>query len=327
MSKQDSPLLGYNSNVRYKGRVFHVQTEDSGVKHPHVITHLYMDGGRILKTTRTSYAVHVGTEELEGTVRAIMKDQHAAMFAALRAGQLDSLLDARPSLAPPPAPPPPAPPAESARPAPPVTSSGRVASVHPPPDEPPPETLRESAPPSLTLNFDDALATVAFVPPPDLPPPPANVLRAATPASARGSRGMRDPREDPDSSGDMKAATPVEVAPRSSQAEVGPRSSRSDPRVDPESSGAMRAAEEVVAPKATPRSRRSARPPKAVEGSARPPKAVKGSARPPKAVVQVSDSAPRSQRKGSIFGDELISDKSLDEVILSYLSEDLDGDK
>jgi hypothetical protein len=27
---------------------------------------------------------------------------------------------------------------------------------------------------------------------------------------------------------------------------------------------------------------------------------------------------------GSIFGDDLISEKSLDEVILSYLSEDLD---
>lgn len=27
-------LLGYNHNITYKGEVFHVQTEDSGVKNP-----------------------------------------------------------------------------------------------------------------------------------------------------------------------------------------------------------------------------------------------------------------------------------------------------
>ena len=48
--KAPSPLLGYNNNVRHKGRVFHIQTEDSGVNHPHIITHLFADGGRILKS-------------------------------------------------------------------------------------------------------------------------------------------------------------------------------------------------------------------------------------------------------------------------------------
>jgi hypothetical protein len=31
-TKYPSPLLGYNNNVRHKGKVFHIQTEDSGVK-------------------------------------------------------------------------------------------------------------------------------------------------------------------------------------------------------------------------------------------------------------------------------------------------------
>ena len=60
-SKFASPLLGYNNNVRHKGRVFHIQTEDSGAKYGHVITHLFMDGGRILKSVKSSYAEHVGT--------------------------------------------------------------------------------------------------------------------------------------------------------------------------------------------------------------------------------------------------------------------------
>jgi hypothetical protein len=91
-----SPLLGFNNNVKHKGRVFHVQTEDSGVKHPHVITHLFTDGGRLLKTTKTSYAEHLGSANLEQTVRDLMKDQHKAMFIALRDGQLDHLFDDAP---------------------------------------------------------------------------------------------------------------------------------------------------------------------------------------------------------------------------------------
>src|SRR5262245_25952075 len=93
MAKFQSPLLGYNNNVRHKGRVFHIQTEDSGVKHPHIITHLFMDGGRILKSVKRSYAEHVGSDGLSETVRVLMKEQHKAMFIALRDGQFDHLVD------------------------------------------------------------------------------------------------------------------------------------------------------------------------------------------------------------------------------------------
>src|SRR3954468_5977639 len=92
MAKFQSPLLGYNNNVRHKGRVFHIQTEDSGIKHPHIITHLFMDGGRILKSVKRSYAEHVGADKMQETVKAMMKEQHKAMFIALRDGQFDHLL-------------------------------------------------------------------------------------------------------------------------------------------------------------------------------------------------------------------------------------------
>ncbi len=93
MSKIASPLLGYNNNVRHKNRVFHIQTEDSGVKHPHIITHLFMDGGRILKSIKRSYAEHVGADKMQDTVKQMMKEQHKAMFIALRDGQFDGMLD------------------------------------------------------------------------------------------------------------------------------------------------------------------------------------------------------------------------------------------
>src|SRR5580698_4232800 len=97
MSKIASPLLGYNNNVRHKNRVFHIQTEDSGVKHPHIITHLFMDGGRILKSIKRSYAEHVGADKMQDTVKQMMKEQHKAMFIALRDGQFDHLVEDGPS--------------------------------------------------------------------------------------------------------------------------------------------------------------------------------------------------------------------------------------
>lgn len=86
------PLLGYNNNVRHRGRIFHIQTEDSGVGHARIMTHLFADGGRIVKSTRTDYSEHLGRADLVETVRNLMKEQHKAMFIALRGGEFDALL-------------------------------------------------------------------------------------------------------------------------------------------------------------------------------------------------------------------------------------------
>jgi hypothetical protein len=84
MSRGPSPLLGYNTNVRHKGKLYHIQTEDSGVKHPHIITHLFADGGRIISSKKTDYAQHLGSEKLQELVKKLMQEQHKAMFIALR---------------------------------------------------------------------------------------------------------------------------------------------------------------------------------------------------------------------------------------------------
>src|SRR4029078_13405620 len=93
MAKFQSPLLGYNNNVRHRNRQFHIQTEDSGVNHPHIITHLFMDGGRILKSVKKSYAEHVGADGMSDVVRGLMKEQHNEMFIDWRDGQFDHLVD------------------------------------------------------------------------------------------------------------------------------------------------------------------------------------------------------------------------------------------
>ena len=87
-----SPLLGFNNNVKHRGKIFHIQTEDSGVKYPHIVTHLFADGGRIVKSTKTDYAEHLDRPDMIPLLRKMMKEQHKAMFIALRDGSLDHLI-------------------------------------------------------------------------------------------------------------------------------------------------------------------------------------------------------------------------------------------
>jgi hypothetical protein len=85
--------VGFNNNVKYKGKHFHVQTEDSGLNQPHIITHLFTDGGRIIKSHKRSYADSVGREDVALFVRTLMKGQHMEMVQWLREGRFDPIIE------------------------------------------------------------------------------------------------------------------------------------------------------------------------------------------------------------------------------------------
>ena len=89
MAASPSPLVGYNTNVRHKGKLYHIQTEDSGVKRPHVITQLFADGGRIVASEKTSYEEHLEAENLSAIVKQLMQEQHKRVFIGLRDGVYD----------------------------------------------------------------------------------------------------------------------------------------------------------------------------------------------------------------------------------------------
>ena len=80
--------VGFNHNIMYKGEVFHIQTEDSGISNPHIITLLYR-GGTIISSKKTSYADIIKMEHLEKIVEELMKEQHKDMLRGLKAGQFD----------------------------------------------------------------------------------------------------------------------------------------------------------------------------------------------------------------------------------------------
>ena len=79
-------LIGYNTNVPYKGTIYHVQTEDSGLKSPVIITLLYLKG-TILASKKTNYSHLVASPDYKEKVTELMKEQHKAMIKELIAGK------------------------------------------------------------------------------------------------------------------------------------------------------------------------------------------------------------------------------------------------
>jgi hypothetical protein len=84
----EKAVTGFNHNIKHKGKVYHVQTEDSGVNNPHIITHLFV-GGNILASKKTSYADILNAENLAEVVRELMEEQHKEMLRNLINGAYD----------------------------------------------------------------------------------------------------------------------------------------------------------------------------------------------------------------------------------------------
>ena len=84
-----SPVLGYNHNLRHGGRVFHVQTEDSGQGYARLHTHLFYEG-TILSSKKQEY----DPSAPEDAVRALMQQLHKAMIRELTHGEHDARIGA-----------------------------------------------------------------------------------------------------------------------------------------------------------------------------------------------------------------------------------------
>lgn len=317
-AKFASPLLGYNNNIRHKGRVFHIQTEDSGAKYGHVITHLFMDGGRILKSVKSSYAEHVGTERMAEVVRDLMKKQHKAMAVSLREGTFDRIVFGN------------APVSSSTQE---TVSSGVVSSVA--------STMRSSIPAASSRAETIPVAAGASA----SAAPMAHASAAAPAASRPSSRPPWRPSAIPVASSGSERSRVMRAAPEALDIGFPERPPPSRPEsavhrssVDTPAAQLLRERTAMGTYRVTPR------PGPSVVGSPAPPAPPRpsvsslgfGSAgnQPVAASVRaVTTSRPASAfgqarpQGQSIFGEDLMSDKSLDEVILSYLAAELEGDK
>ena len=82
-------IPGYNHNVKYGDRVYHVQTEDSGVDNPHIITHLFF-GGNIIESRKQAYNDIAKSPNLKEQLVPLMQLQHKNMLKDLIRGAFDA---------------------------------------------------------------------------------------------------------------------------------------------------------------------------------------------------------------------------------------------
>jgi hypothetical protein len=89
-------ITGANTNVQYGGKLFHLQTEDSGRRNPHVISHLYY-GGTIVASEKTRYdeLLDLESDSLDKDVRALIEEQHKSMLTKLKHGEFDAVIAER----------------------------------------------------------------------------------------------------------------------------------------------------------------------------------------------------------------------------------------
>lgn len=85
-------LPGINHNIRYKDRLFHVQTEDRGLDQPLLTTHVFLEGSVIAEERSRYEDAIAGMEDREPrnqTIRALMQTQHKGCLKILVGGGYD----------------------------------------------------------------------------------------------------------------------------------------------------------------------------------------------------------------------------------------------
>jgi hypothetical protein len=83
-------ITGFNTDVEHEGVVYHVQTEDKGLKSPLLLSLVYV-GGTILASKRTPYDDLIAAGFDEKTLAERLQRQHKLICAAIRAGRIEDL--------------------------------------------------------------------------------------------------------------------------------------------------------------------------------------------------------------------------------------------
>ncbi|MCH7667096.1 MAG: hypothetical protein IH936_14350 [Acidobacteria bacterium] len=87
-------ITGYNTDVRHRGMVFHVQTEDKGVNNPSIETLVYV-GGQILHRRRSEYAKLLKEGGGKEEILELLEAQHHTLIDEIKTGKLDAETESR----------------------------------------------------------------------------------------------------------------------------------------------------------------------------------------------------------------------------------------
>ncbi len=86
------PYRGYNHNVKYKGNIFHIQTEDSGDDKKHIFTHIF-HGGVVIYSKKIEYRAGTQPDGRNLDIPRLMRRSHQSTFRVLVNRELDETID------------------------------------------------------------------------------------------------------------------------------------------------------------------------------------------------------------------------------------------
>jgi hypothetical protein len=303
--RTSAPVVGFNHNVKHGQRVYHVQTEDSGLPHAHFITHLFL-GGNIVATQKSSYADRAGDPDLPKVVRAMMEEQHKNMLRRLVAGEFQEMSE-RLS----------APHYEPG-----VLATGQTGPAAVNVAKTAPVAGAAVARPAAKPEAVRRVAPVPAVPspaPPKRSVPPPVVARAPATSVEPAAPEVKPAPAKPAPSAAAPAAASAAPAP----AAAPPIWQPAPPGVSNPSGRRMPGAPLPQTTRMPPLARSSLAPPTLTPSAPVRPAAKRPNAFPDQAA---SFESPH-ENLPTLFAEELISEKSLDEVILAFLSADLEPQK
>jgi hypothetical protein len=86
--REGNVITGFNTDVEYSGRIYHIQTEDKGVENPVLESMIYL-GGEILASHRASYEDLLDSGPDPKAVAERLEAQHQRMVLNVRQGRYD----------------------------------------------------------------------------------------------------------------------------------------------------------------------------------------------------------------------------------------------
>jgi hypothetical protein len=83
-------ITGFNTDIEFQGKTYHVQTEDKGLDKPLILSLVYA-GGEILASKRSPYDDLIAGGFDENTLNDRLKRQHKLICAAIQQGRIEDL--------------------------------------------------------------------------------------------------------------------------------------------------------------------------------------------------------------------------------------------
>jgi hypothetical protein len=84
-------MSGFNTEIKYKGASFHVQTQDVGPR-ARCVESLVYKSGKILSSRKTYYTSFLASSHLQEKIQHIMEDQHNALLQEITDGKFEHYL-------------------------------------------------------------------------------------------------------------------------------------------------------------------------------------------------------------------------------------------